>query len=220
MSKFDSDSGPEDPWDDRGELAWNEFDWERYLREQEESIQRYQRLYEAALRREDRIDFVAGQMDWESADEPEEASAADGVEEEDDGVYTLHKNPLYISTRAIFRSVIVPWERLGADPATVPQPLAVRLLSALRHGETQAVEAIHALDFGDYAMAVTLFKRALSTLNESLAALQESALSRTLSGAAWRDTALPRLFDLREIWLRAIAACRDEIERLVDEDEE
>ena len=159
MSKFDSDSGSEDPWDDRGELAWNEFDWERYLREQEETIQRYQRLYDAALHREERIDFVAGQMQWESSDEAEEAEPADEEDDDEDGVYTLHKNPLYISTRAIFRGVILPWERLGADAATVPQPLAVRLLSALRRSETQAVEAIHALDFGDYAMAVTLFKR-------------------------------------------------------------
>lgn len=220
MSKFDSDSGPEDSWDDRGELAWNEFDWERYLREQEESIQRYQSLYEAALSREDRIDFVAEQMQWDSGDESEETAPPEGAEEEDDDVYTLHKNPLYISTRAIFRSVIRPWERLGADPATVPQPLAVRLLSSLHRTENQAVEAIHALDFGDYAMAVTLFKRALATLNESLAALQETALGRTLSGAAWRDSALPRLFDLREIWLRAIAACRDELERLIEDDDE
>ncbi len=218
MSNFDSESGPEDPWDDRGDLAWNEFDWERYLREQEESIGRYLRLYELAQRRQDRIDHVAEQMEWEIEDDSEESAAADEVP--DDEVYTLHKNPIYISTRAIYLSLRRPWERLGADPATVPQPLAVRLLSALHRGETQAVEAIHALDFGDYAMAVTLFKRALRTLNEVLSVLQESALSRTLTGRTWRDSAVPRIFDLREIFLRAIAACRDELERLIEEDDE
>ncbi|HTQ31508.1 MAG TPA: hypothetical protein VMI53_09885, partial [Opitutaceae bacterium] len=28
MSDFNSDSLPEGEWDERGELAWNEFDWE------------------------------------------------------------------------------------------------------------------------------------------------------------------------------------------------
>lgn len=220
MSNLDSDSGPDDPWDDRGELAWNEFDWERYLREQEESIQRYLRLYEAARHREDRIDFVAEQMQWESGDETGSSAPPEVVEDEDDEVYTLHKNPLYISTRGIFRSVIRPWERLGADPATVPQPLAIRLLSSLHRAESQAVEAIHALDFGDYAMAVTLFKRALAILNESLAALHEPVLGRTPGIAAWRESARLRVFDLREIWLRAIAACREELDRLVEDEEE
>src|SRR4051812_12444863 len=56
MSNFDSDGGPESEWDDRGELAWNEFDWERYLREQDEAIHRYLRFYESAKDSADRID--------------------------------------------------------------------------------------------------------------------------------------------------------------------
>ena len=99
----------------------------------------------------------------------------------------------------------------------MPQANAVRLLVRLHRGEAEAVEAIHALDFGDYALAVTLFKRALATLNGLLAEMQAPALA---SGRAttWREMALPRVFDLREIWLRVIAECRDELERMDDED--
>jgi hypothetical protein len=35
--------------------------------------------------------------------------------------------------------------------------------------------------------------------------------------AAYREDALPRLFDLREIWLRIIHECREELNRPVDE---
>jgi len=68
-------------------------------------------------------------------------------------------------------------------------------------------------------MAVSLFKRALSALNNSLALLNADAIARHRSVVAWRETALPCLFDLREIWLRVIAECREELERPVDDDE-
>ena len=102
---------------------------------------------------------------------------------------------------------------IAGDLAKVPQPLAVSLLAALHRGEEQASLAIHALDFGDYAMAVSLFKRALSALNEALALLNDDAHSSRRAVVAFREDALPRLFDLREIWLRVIAECRDELKR-------
>ena len=62
MSNFDSDGGSENQWEDRGDLAWNEFDWERYLREQDEAIHRYLRFYKACKGSADRIDQVAEKM--------------------------------------------------------------------------------------------------------------------------------------------------------------
>jgi hypothetical protein len=82
------------------------------------------------------------------------------------------------------------------------------------------VQAIHALDFGDYAMAVSLFKRALSALNGTLALLSADAVSRHRAVLTWREEALPSLFDLREVWLRVIAECREELERPIDDDDE
>src|SRR5471030_2790305 len=100
MSNFDPDGSPEQEWDDRGDLAWNEFDWERYLREQDEAIHRYLGFYEAFRLSPDRIDRVAEQMGWEPQDtEGEPAAEAETDEEsaefiEEDDVYTLHKNPV------------------------------------------------------------------------------------------------------------------------------
>jgi hypothetical protein len=226
MSNFDSDGSAENQWEDRGDLAWNEFDWERYLREQDESIHRYLRFYESLRHSPDRIDEVAekmnwGQDDWSDDGEAEEfeSNEADESDDEEEDVYTLHKNPIFIATKAIYLGLSRSWQSVATDPVKVPQSLAVRLLASLHHGEEQAVQAIHALDFGDYAMAVSLFKRALSALNNSLALLNADSISRHRSVVAWRENALPCLFDLREIWLRVIAECRDELERPVDDDE-
>lgn len=225
MSNFDADGSSGNQGEDRGELAWNEFDWERYLRGQEESILSYLRHYEAAKHRPDRIDFVAEKMDWGAADWTDEedgdaTAEPDDDEPEEDEVYTLHKNPIYIATKAIYLSLILSWERFASDASRVPQPIAVALFATLHRGEEQAVEAIHALDFGDYAMAVSLFKRALAGLNGSLAVLNHDEISRHRHLIAWREQALPRFFDLREVWLRVIAECRDELGRPVEEDDE
>jgi hypothetical protein len=225
MSDFDSEAPLEDDWNDRGDLAWNEFDWERYLREQDEAIHRYLGLYEAYRRAADRIDAVAEQMGWEpAAVEADEAETdpADGEEkpvsfDEGDEVYTLHKNPVFIATKAIYLGLKRSWELAAAGGGRVPAPLAVGLLASLHRGEEQASQAIHALDFGDYAMAVSLFKRALSALNQSLFLLSGPDVARYQAVAAYREDALPRLFDLREIWLRIIHECREELNRPVDE---
>ena len=107
-----------------------------------------------------------------------------------------------------------PWK----DAEKVPQALGVGLLASLNRGEEHAVQAIHALDFGDYAMAVSLFKRAMSTLNGSLALLNAAAALNNATVNRWRTAALPPMFDLREIWLRVMAECREELERPSEEE--
>ena len=231
MSNFDSDGGAENEWEERGDLAWNEFDWERYLREQDESVHRYLRFYESCKGKTDRIDAVADLMGWgdgdwtddDSASSDDAAVKADEDEAatdfaEDDEVYTLHKNPIFIATKAISLSLKGHWQSIAGMSGKVPQPLALSLLAAFHRQEEEAVHAIHALDFGDYAMAVSLFKRALSSLNRSLALLNDEEANRYRAVAAYREDAFPRLFDLREIWLRVIAECREELERPAEDE--
>ena len=226
MDNFDSDGPPDSEWEDRGDLVWNEFDWERYLREQDDAVHRYLGFYEAFRLQPDRIDRVAEQMGWEPQEESEVAAAAeesesddeapDFIEEED--VYTLHKNPVFVATKAIYLSLRRPWELAATDPAKVPPALAVPFLVTLHRGEEYAALAIHALDFGDYAMAISLLKRALAALNQSMALMNGETAGRHPAVRPFRESALPRLFDLREIWLRVIAECRRELSRPIDEE--
>ena len=227
MSKDEFDGSPEGEWEERGELAWNEFDWERYLRAQEETVNRYLAYYEVFRGHPQRIDEVARHMEWETEAETPAAGAVNEAapeplseEFEDEGdIYTLHKNPIFISTRALYLLVRRKWELLASQPGKVTQPLAVSYLSSLHQGEDQALQAIHALEYGDYAMAISLFKRALSGLNRSLALLNDPAAQRQTAVAAYREEALTALFDLREIWLRVIGECRAELERPVEDEE-
>jgi hypothetical protein len=230
MSNFDSDGPSENEWNDRGELAWNEFDWERYLREQDETINRYLAFYETHLHHAERVDEVARNMGWDDVrwdsqdlggdddDNDAELLAEDfGTASE---IYTLHKNPIYIATKALYLRARRNWELLAGDPKKVPQPLALSYLSSLHYGEDQAVQAIQSLEFGDYAMAISLFKRSLSALNQTLALLNSAAAAENRAVGAYRQDILISLFDVREIWLRVINECRSELQRPIDDDEE
>lgn len=234
MSNSESEGPSENEWDDRGELAWNEFDWEAYLRGQDEVVLKYLGFYEKSKAQPDRIDQVAHQMGWDveswSSEDDEDDSAAgdvpakgedgDSGENDDSEPYTLHKNPIFIATKAIYLSAKRQWEKQAVDPTKVPQPHALALHSSLHRGDEQATLAIQSLDFGDYAMAISLFKRALRELNNSLALLLDRKLDGSRSIEAMREDVMPKLFDLREIWLRVMSECRDELERPADDDED
>ncbi len=227
MSNSESDGPSDNDWEDRGELAWNEFDWENYLRDQDEVLQRYVRLYDKSAGRTDRIDHVAQGMGWDEGDwSSEEDSpdvpanpANDGAEAEDSDPYTLLKNPLFIATKAIYLTLQRDWEKAAIDPTKLPQRNAVLVAASLNRGEQQATLAIQALDFGDYAMAISLLKRALRELNLTFSLLGDRSLDDVRALTALRDVMIPRLFDLREIWLRVMAECRDELDRPVEDED-
>jgi tetratricopeptide (TPR) repeat protein len=231
MSNFETDGPSDNEWEDRGDLAWNEFDWEKYLREQDDVIHRYLAFYEQLKRHDDRIDQTAHLMGWDedswssessetSARETEAEPEVPGSDDDKDEPYTLHKNPIFISTKAIYLSLKRAWEGIAASGSRVPQALALDVHSSLYRGEEQSLLAVQALDFGDYAMAISLFKRALGELNRTFALLNAHAATKLPSVVSYREDALPRLFDLREIWLRVMSECREELERPVEDDDD
>ena len=48
--------------------------------------------------------------------------------------------------------------------------------------------------------------------------LNSDALSHHRQVLGWRQDAMPQLFDLREIWLRVMSECREELDRPVDDE--
>ena len=217
MTNSDSDGLFENDWDDRGELSWTEADWMKYLGEQEDAVRDYLKHYDQLPEAADRIDEVARRMGWELAENTEAATdeGAEDAEAEEafDGdwdPYTLHRNPVYISTRALYLSLIAHWERVAAQPDRVPPALAITLQASLYRGNEQVLQAVQGLEMGDYTLAVCLFKRALRELNVTLARLSQPDVAANSLALRYREYALPRLFDLREIWLRVMNECRQD----------
>jgi hypothetical protein len=224
MSDSDCEGFFENDWDECGDVAWSEFDWEKYLQAQDDLLHRYLAHYETLRDNPARVDEVASLMGWDPgqrgnedgatdrADAAEAAGSGDGIDP-----YTFLKSPVFVATKALYLSLKRGWERIATDTAKVPQPLALALQTSLYRGEEHALLGVQALDFGDYTMAVSLFKRALRELNQTFALAREAGQAGR-QGAVWQEDATPRLFDLREIWLRVIHECRQVLERRVDDE--
>lgn len=221
MSNFDFDGFSEGDWDERGELAWNEFDWERYLRSQDETLRRYLEIYSRLKGRPDRLDRTARMMGWDI----EEWTGNEFLDDDDDDLgleddsddlepYTLHKHPIYIATKALYLDIQARWlDLLGTGRVAFPPIVAGAYQASLSVGESNAISAIYALDMGDFAMSVCQFKRALADLNRSFQLLDRIDRVQSKLVDQYRQEATARLFDLREIWLRVMQYSREEVKR-------
>ncbi|MBL9214562.1 MAG: hypothetical protein JNG83_03705 [Opitutaceae bacterium] len=214
MTNSDSDGLSDNDWEDRGELAWTESDWQKYLDEQEQAVRDYLRHYDQLPQGMERIDETARRMGWDLAEADDSVPDDDDEADDDESFdgswdpYTLHRNPVYISTRALYLSLITHWERVAAQPDRMPAALGITLQASLYRGHEQALQAVQALEMGDYTLAVCLFKRGLRELNATLARLDQPDVAATPLAVRFREYAVPRLFDLREIWLRVMNECR------------
>jgi hypothetical protein len=229
-----SDFNPEglsdnNDWDDSWEFAWSEFDWERHLQDQDRTIQSYLSHYDRLVDRADRIDEVAHRMGWDqddwTADEPESADSANLFADAEAGEsrapmdpYTIQKHPVYISTRSLFFWLHRAWEFIApACGRNMPVRTAMAFASSLFRAEHYGLLATHSLDMGDFSLAVCQSKRALSELNNALEHLRTIDAKIHPALEEFQRQAYVRLFDIREIWLRVMRDCREEIDRRVNE---
>ncbi len=220
MTNQDSDGMFENDWDERRELSWTEADWEQYLAEHETAVRDYLKHYEQLPAAPDRIDEVARRMGWdmqpdetppnEDAIDAESSTESDGPNfDEDFDLYTVHRNPVHIATKALYVTLLANWERIAAHPERIHPAISLAVAGSLYRGREHALQAVQSLDMGDYALAICFFKRALRELNDTLARVSVSTDSDGGLLARYREFATPRLFDLREIWLRVMAECRN-----------
>lgn len=209
--------------DEQGELGWSEFDWERYLRQRDEAVNGYLRCYEQASDTADRLDEVARQLGWEPTLDGDLADddGDDDLEDDDLDPYTLHRNPVYVATRAIFAALQQRIEAVVVAGVSVPPGQALPLIRTLHQAEMSVVLGVQSLDLGDSALGISQLKRALGQLNTAMALVpdEHATTEEEPAGPPLRAYFLPRLFDLREICLRVVRECRQELQRPVDDDD-
>ncbi|MGJ3243950.1 MAG: hypothetical protein ACFE0O_13490 [Opitutales bacterium] len=228
-------------WEDRGDVAWNEWDWRQYLRKADRETLRFISLYESLKNEPNHLDEVARRMGWDREDwapaqedddergvEPPDLSAIgesppsqipDAAFDLDDfDPYTMHRHPVYIVSYGLYQTIRRGWEAfMDAHAESLTPAFTWRFGESLRRGENQALQAVQALDLGDYGLAVCHLKAAHAAVNQSLGLLQTLTSKRSAILRLFLQEMNRRLFDLREIWLRVLADCREENRRRDEE---
>jgi hypothetical protein len=221
MSQYEFESNQDGDWDENEDIAWNEADWQHFLRNCDKDVARFIAAYNKVKSSPDRLDAAATIMGWHRDD----WSSSDDIDMEEDEVsllrpmdlddirkmepYTIHRHPIYVSSAAFYSYFRASWEHLMRHNRKQPEHnLSWSYCSSLADGEKHSLLAANCLDLGDFLLAVCHLKKAHSALNESM---RLNRLFRHHSPKIFekylRESDF-RMHDLREIWLRVINDCR------------
>lgn len=215
MNNFNYDGHTDGDWEDRGDLSWNEFDWQQFLRRQQKEIARFAALYDQHYLAPERLDLAARDMGWDVADWSLGEGAFDDEDERDDepgdsDPYTLHRHPVFIVISSLLGQLRYSWEMvLVRRAAGMSAHLCWKYSESLSAIERQALLALQSLDMGDYLLCVVHLKHVLRSVNESLRLLP-ALLQGAGNPPGLLDPIRTRLFDIREVALRVMMECREE----------
>lgn len=222
MGNYDFNNS-EGEWEDRGDVSWNEFDWQQFLQRQHREVARFVSQYDQHLDAPDRLDRVAQLMGWER----EDWSVGDGFEEDgeeftlredEDGAfdgdpYTMHRHPVFVVSAGLYMQLRSLWEVFLSRPGNqISAAQAWKMGTTLSNGERHGLLMIQAVDLGDFLLAVCHGKMALRAINDVLKEVA-SLDDQPEPGPPFAEALRIRLFDLREVCLRVMTDCREEDRR-------
>ncbi len=218
MGNYEFEGHSDGDWDERGNVSWNEFDWQQYLRRQQKEVARFVTIYDRYLAEPDRLDQVAMEMGWEQ----EDWSVGEGPEEEEEDAseanqdfdpYTLHRHPVFVVSAGLYAQLRYLWDTfLGKAAIDLTARDASRVSNAFSAGEQNLILTIQAVDMGDFLLGVCHGKLSLRAINEAMRLLEPLA---EMGGDAPRflNAMRIRLFDLRDVTIRVMSDCREEQRR-------
>ncbi len=221
MNKYEFEGSNEGDWEEGGDLAWNESDWQVFLKNSDKEVARFMTIYNKVKDQDDRLDAAANLMgwhrdDWSSSDEieldendfplirPMEIEEVNNMDP-----YTIHRHPIYITSNALFSYLRASWEQLmRKNKESNSSDLVWGYSLSLADAEKHCIMAANSLDLGDFLLAVCHFKKAHSALNESMRINRLFKHHNSNKIKIYMDETNVRMHDLREIWIRVMNDCR------------
>ena len=221
MNQYEFEGSNEGDWEEGGDLAWNESDWQVFLKNSDKEVARFIIAYNKVKDQDDRLDAAANLMgwhrdDWSSSDEieldendlplirPMEIEEVNNMDP-----YTIHRHPIYITSNALISYLRASWEQLmrknkESNSSYLVWGYSVSLADAEKH----CIMAANSLDLGDFLLAVCHFKKAHSALNESMRINRLFKHHNSNKIKIYMEETNVRMHDLREIWIRVMNDCR------------
>jgi hypothetical protein len=196
-------------YDGEPERVWDEYQWERFLQQQEGKAEKYMRLLEEYLDNPQRDEIIAREMGWTQLLDARDWSAeldalpdGDMAENEDRGgddtfgsAENFEEHDLY---RAAFALTI--WiDHLFDRNASLPnEPAAVKLATQAALANAKLAAALSSDSLSEIGMTIAYLKRALKAITISMEA---AAQLRKIAGLVSRSqyaVLRKRLFQVRD----------------------
>jgi hypothetical protein len=207
--------------DENPDKLWDEYDWERFLQDQERRTEKYMGLIEKYMDHPDRDQIIAREMGWkigsadESCDWEEEVESSfeeETPEEvaEDPPCFCFEKHPLY--REAIAFSAELDEIFANAGQKMREHDTVVSLRDGITLTAAKLAAALNDEDSEELGMSIAYLKRALHMLNSMLddsLELHEEALIDTVKLELLRA----RIFSIRDGIVSAMGEFRSEFRR-------
>jgi hypothetical protein len=197
-------------FDREPERAWDEYDWERFLQQQDQKTEKYMELLEKYLDDPRRDEIIAREMGWsELVGEQDWSDEVDALldedwrirDEEDESkpersspFESFEEHSLY---RAAFALTVWIDKLFDQYPSLQNEPTAVKLATHAALASAKLAAALSDDDVDEIGMTIAYLKRALKAITVSIEA-SARLLSEKRVAAAQHAVLQQRLFQVRD----------------------
>jgi hypothetical protein len=190
------------------ERMWDEYDWERFLQEQDQKTEKYMQLVETYLDDPQRDEIIAREMGWTQLLEAKDWSAEvdalfdeDGEEEDgserEDGTKSVEAFEEHGLYQAAFALTIWIDELFDQKASLQNEPAAIKLATHSALASAKLAAALSGDDVDEIGMTIAYLKRALKAITISMNAAAQ-LLSEKLITATQHSVLQQRLFQVRD----------------------
>jgi hypothetical protein len=191
------------------ERVWDEYEWERFLQQQEGKAEKYMRLLEEYLDDPRRDEIIAREMGWtqllDAGDwsaELDELPDEEMAQEDDRGIDQIFGSAESFEEHDLYRSAfaLTIWiDHLFDRNASLPnEPAAVKLATQAALANAKLAAALSSDSLSEIGMTIAYLKRALKAITISMDA---AAQLRKIAGLVTRSQYAilrQRLFQVRD----------------------
>jgi hypothetical protein len=198
-------------YDHEPNRAWDEYDWERFLQQQDHKTEKYMELLEKYLDDPQRDQIIAREMGWTQlltdndwSDEVDALLAQEsGVRADEDSPEAepatspadgFEEHSLY---RAAFALTVWIDQLFDEDASLQNEPAAVKLATHSALASAKLAAALSDDDVDELGMTIAYLKRALKAMTVSMEAAAQ-LVSDNLITASQHSVLKQRLFQVRD----------------------
>jgi hypothetical protein len=198
-------------YDREPDRVWDEYEWERFLQQQDHKTEKYMELLEKYLDHPQRDQIIAREMGWtqlsggeEWTDDADVALPEEAEDDEDEDRATVGdiiNNPESFEDHNLYRAAfaLTVWiDQLFDDHPTLQnEPAAVKLATHSALASAKLAAALSDDDVDEIGMTIAYLKRALKAITVSMEAAGQMLTERVIS-ARQHGVLMQRLFQVRD----------------------